>query len=240
MIAKVFAAALAAGAVAACVALVLQMLLTVPLIREAERYETPAPHQHAAASLIQLAHAETAAAPAEAEWQPAEGLQRVALTGVATLTSAVGYALVLLALMLATGSEPTLPRALAWSVGAFAAVGLAPAIGLPPELPGMGEQALGPRQLWWLGTVMGTGLGLYLLAKVRTPLAVAIGLAAIVVPHVIGAPHGDGGGAVPATLAASFAARSIVLSAVFWATLGVALAWAWMRLSRTEPGTAPV
>lgn len=243
MIGKVFSAALAAGFGAACLALLLQALLTMPLIREAERYEGQAPHRHAAA--VRLAHAPTGTAsdavakPGQAEWQPGEGLPRLAFTGVATLASAVGYALVLLALMLASGAEPTLPRALAWGLAGFGAVNLAPAVGLPPELPGMGGEGLGARQLWWLGAVLGTGLGLYLLGVVRTPLAVALGLAAMAAPHLIGTPPTGGESAVPAALAAQFAARSLAIAAVFWAALGLGLGWAWERLGRTEPSPVP-
>ena len=240
MIAKVFSAALAAGALAASIAFVLQVLLTVPLIRQAEAYEQAA-RPHAALSLIHLAHSEHGAgahatASAAAEWQPGEGLPRLALTGVATLASAVGYALVLLALMLAAGAQPTLPRGLAWGIGGFAAVSLAPAVGLPPELPGMGGEGVAGRQLWWLGAALGAGVGLYLIAVVRGRLAAVLGLAAISAPHLLGAPHGGEGGTVPAALAAQFAARSIALSAVFWATLGLTLGWAWTRLDAAEPG----
>jgi cobalt transporter subunit CbtA len=232
MITRVLGTALGAGFVAACVSLLLQVLLTTPLILRAETYEQPHAH-HAAAhtGLVHLAHAEHSTADAADEgWKPAEGLPRTAFTGLATLVGAVGYASLLLAVMLAAGSEPTLRQGLTWALGGFAAVSLAPAVGLPPELPGMGGDALQARQLWWVATALGTGFGLYLLAVIRSPLAILLGLAAIVAPHVIGAPSAGEESGVPPALAAAFAARSIAVSAVFWAVLGLALGWIWSRL----------
>ncbi|MEI2612914.1 MAG: CbtA family protein [Candidatus Promineifilaceae bacterium] len=38
---------------------------------------------------------------------------------------------------------------------------LAPAFGLPPELPGMAAADLGARQVWWCGTALATGVGIF-------------------------------------------------------------------------------
>jgi predicted cobalt transporter CbtA len=51
------------------------------------------------------------------------------------------------------------------------------------------------------------------------PLAVAL----LAAPHLVGAPHpGEGAGTAPPELAAAFAARSLVINALFWALLGLA------------------
>ena len=71
----------------------------------------------------------------------------------------VGYALLLAAVMLALRREPTPQGGLIVGIAGFLAVALAPAIGLPPELPGMGAAPLVLRQAWWLMTVVATGLG---------------------------------------------------------------------------------
>jgi cobalt transporter subunit CbtA len=244
MITRVLGTALGAGFVAACVSLLLQIFLTTPLILRAETYEQAHAHQAAEQTgLIHLSHAEhSTASPsgaADEGWKPAEGLPRTAFTGLATLVGAVGYASLLLAVMLAARSEPTLRQGLTWALGGFAAVSLAPAVGLPPELPGMGGEALQARQLWWVATALGTGFGLYLLAVIRSPLAILLGLAAIVAPHVIGAPSAGEESAVPPALAAAFAARSIAVSAVFWAVLGLATGWIWPRLGEAS-ARAPV
>lgn len=243
---RLLSAALVAGFLAACVASGLQFALTSPLILRAERYEQGGtPHAQGAsdqvASLIVLAHSGHSAegAPAGEEWQPGPGLPRLAFTALATLVSGVGYALLLGAILVADGRRITPGEALRFAVGGFLAASLAPAIGLPPELPGMGGEALELRQAWWVATALATGAGLYLLATRRGALAVALALVLIVAPHLWGAPHaGEGGGALPATMAAQFAARSLAVSFAFWAVLGLAFGWAWEAVARSRAGAA--
>ncbi|MGO4525090.1 CbtA family protein [Microvirga sp. 2MCAF35] len=244
MIARVIKAALVAGFLAACVAATLQTLLTSPLILQAETYEkAAAPEAHAGAGfggLLHLAHVQHAPADSgeEGAWEPGEGLPRIAFTALATLVSGVGYAAILVALILAAGRRFDLQTTLRWAIGGFLAASLAPAVGLPPELPGMGGAHLAERQIWWICTAFGTGLGLYLITNVRHHAAIGIGLIAIVLPHLIGAPHaGAVASDVPAVLAAQFAARSLAVAFAFWATLGLALGWYWTRQEdRTKPG----
>ncbi len=237
MTSRVLSAALAAGFCAALVASLLQAVWTTPLILEAERFE----HHSAAPDLvgarIVLAHEVTAPAqPGEAhaheDWAPQEGLERAAFTALATLVSGVGYALVLLALLLASGAAPTRETCLRWAFAGFVAVNLAPAIGLPPELPGTGGGPLALRQAWWLLTVGATGLGLYLITRMRAPWMIAAGIFALALPHLIGAPHHAEASDIPAGLAAQFATRSLAISLVFWSVLGLALSWAWARQDR--------
>jgi cobalt transporter subunit CbtA len=218
---------------------------------EGERLEHHAVAPDAAGGPIVLAHMTGASAPgriilshdgphapspeahAHDDWAPQEGLERVAFTALASLVSGVGYALVLVALMLAAGAAPTRETCLRWALAGYVAVNLAPAVGLPPELPGMG--AGGPlvlRQAWWALAVAATGLGLYLLAHRRAPWMAAAGLAALALPHLVGAPHGAAASEVPAGLAAQFATRSLAIGLVFWAILGLALSWAWARQER--------
>jgi cobalt transporter subunit CbtA len=237
MILRVLKAALVAGFLAACVAATLQTFLTSPLILRAETYEKAAsPQAHAVGpgGLIHLAHDHHAPADAAEEgsaWEPGEGLPRIAFMALATLVSGVGYASILAALLLAAGREIDPHTALRWAIGGFLAVSLAPAVGLPPELPGMGGAHLAERQIWWVCTALGTGLGLYLITNVRHHAAVGIGFIAIVLPHLIGAPHAAEAGSsdVPAVLAAQFAARSLAVAFAFWSTLGLGLGWYWTR-----------
>ncbi|WP_114945865.1 CbtA family protein [Microvirga calopogonii] len=246
MIVRVLKAALVAGFLAACVAATLQAFLTSPLILQAETHEkASAPEAHAAAwgGLLHLAHSshEPADAADESAWEPGEGFPRIAFTALATLVSGVGYASILAASILAAGRQFDLQTTLRWAIGGFLAASLAPAVGLPPELPGMGGAHLAERQIWWVSTAIGTGLGLYLITNVRHHAALGIGLIAIVLPHLIGAPHAEAAASdVPAVLAAQFAARSLAVAFAFWATLGLALGWYWTRQEkRTESGFLP-
>lgn len=234
MITRLLSAALVAGFLAAVVATGLQLALTSPLIIAAERYETHAALDADDARLpIVLAHSSghdhgDGKAQAEAAWQPGPGLPRMAFTGLATLIGGVGYALLLGAAMLACRREPTPERALAFALAGFAAVALAPALGLPPELPGSEAAPLATRQAWWLMTAAATAMGLYLILIRRAAITILGGLVLIVAPHLAGAPVPPAEtSALPAVLAAQFAARSIGIAFVFWAVIGLAFGWAW-------------
>ncbi|GEP10578.1 CbtA family protein [Methylobacterium gnaphalii] len=232
MIIRLLSAALVAGFLAAVVATGLQFALTSPLILKAEVYEEQAGKQAALASpfagVIIHAHGGEHHEPgAAAEWQPAPGFERMAYTGLATLVGGVGYALLLGAVMLALQRQPTPETGLAFGVAGFLCVALAPAMGLPPELPGMGSAALAVRQVWWLMTALATAVGIYLIAVRRVALTIVGGLVLIVAPHLVGAPFVVEESRLPAALAAQFAARSLGISLVFWAVIGLAYGWAW-------------
>lgn len=243
MIIRLLSAALAAGFFAAAVVTGLELTLTSPLIVAAERYEQQEPsHQAAKALPIVLAHAghDHAAPDAAPEWQPGPGLPRMAFTGLATLVGGVGYAMLLGAVMIACGREPTPQVGLAFAVAGFASVALAPGLGLPPELPGSAAAPLAARQAWWVMTAAATGMGLYLITIRRALITILGGLVLIVTPHVVGAPQApEGASELPAALAAQFAARSLAISFVFWILIGLGLGWAWQAFSRdTQRGTA--
>ena len=58
-----------------------------------------------------------------------------------------------------------------------------------------------------------------------------LGASLIALPHLIGAPHPQTiDSAVPAALAADFAANSLAMMALFWIILGVSLGWAMNRM----------
>lgn len=243
MIKRLLSAAFVAGFLAAVVATGLQFVLTTPLILQAETYETQAasPARSAEGLPIILAHLLPAHGGAdhgheeEADaWQPGEGLPRMAFTGLATLLGGIGYALLLGATLLALRREPTLQTGLALGIAGFAVVALAPAVGLPPELPGMPAAALGERQAWWIATVLASGVGLYLVAVRRSGFAIVAGVALIVAPHLVGAPHAAGESRLPAVLATQFAARSLAISFVLWALIGLFFGWAWRLFGETR------
>ena len=250
MIVRLLSAALVAGFLASVVATGLQLALTSPLILQAETFEGGHSHAHAPsfapASLIVKAHAHghgevgTEGEAKPEEWQPAPGLQRMAFTGLATLIGGVGYALLLAAVMLGLRREPTPRSGLAVGIAGFLAVALAPAIGLPPELPGMGAAPLVLRQTWWVMTVAATGIGLYLIAVRRVPITILGGLVLIVAPHLAGAPQSIDtvSSQVPPAVAAQFVARSLAIGFVFWALIGLAYGWAWGLFGREAGGRA--
>jgi cobalt transporter subunit CbtA len=222
---RLLAIALCAGLAGAIVASAVQMARLWPLILHAETYEAAqAPH----------GHGQEAGAP-EA-WSPADGVERIAYTLAFNLLAAVAFALLLNgAMSLRHGdAPPSLGAGVAWGLAGFATFSLAPAFGLPPELPGMHAAELGARQLWWVATAAATAGGLGLAAFARPAVLRVLGLALIAAPHLVGAPRGGELGSVPGELAAEFAAASLVAACLLWITIGVAsvLARRWLAATR--------
>jgi cobalt transporter subunit CbtA len=249
MIQRVLKAGFLAGLVVGLAVAVLQQFTTSQLILQGEVYEKAAHDHHAALNpptlpIILVHDHGTSAAATEPEqqedegWQPANGWQRVTATSIATVATSIGYALILIAAMLAAGA-PIVPRAaLLWGIAAFAATSLAPALGLSPELPGSAGAPLLSRQLWWVVTALCTGGGIYLLARIEYTSAKIVGVVLILAPHIIGAPPTPKfRSTAPAELAAQFAATSLVVSAVLWALLGLAVGYAWQRVARPQTAT---
>lgn len=256
MLMRLIAAALLAGLVSGLLVSGLQAHFVTPLIVKAESFEGAHSHSHSAEAGAghthaadeaphshdgtDAAHSHEAGHSHDGEWQPSEGFERLAYTALATVGTAIGYALLLGALLLVLNVPLDVRTLIAWGLGAFVATTLAPAIGLAPSLPGTGESPLMPRQLWWFVTAAATGSGLYILSHHwRSALAVAGGLALVALPHVWGAPPAVlTESTVPVQLAAQFAARSIALSLVLWVSLALALAVALARLGETSERTA--
>jgi cobalt transporter subunit CbtA len=121
-------------------------------------------------------------------------------------------------------------RALIWGAAGFASVGLAPAMGLAPELPGAAVADLTMRQLWWMGTAVSTASALWLVLRHRGQATFALAALLLLAPHVIGAPHPEKPmSTVPAELASEFTARSLVLQGVLWLLLSATAGYFWSR-----------
>jgi cobalt transporter subunit CbtA len=112
-------------------------------------------------------------------------------------------------------------------------VALAPALGLPPEIPGSGAAELADRQLWWFFAAGAAAAGLAALLLTRNRMLQIGGVALIALPHIVGAPHPPAfESTAPAELAGHFAAASLVVTAIFWALLGFASGAVYERLAR--------
>ena len=244
MIGRIVLAALIAGIAAGFIYSGIQQVLTTPLILAAEVYETaePAAHDHGTATsetTAATAPAAEVATPAPAheheaeEWAPADGWPRTLSTTLASVIAGAGFALLLAGLSLLTGIPITPRNGLIWGICGFLAFTLAPGAGLSPELPGMPAGDLVARQVWWVATILATGAGILLIAKRRELLWLAAAVALIALPHIIGAPqpltHET---AVPASLAASFAANTIAASAVLWSLIGLFLGLALQKFGK--------
>jgi cobalt transporter subunit CbtA len=209
-------AALLAGTAAGLVLFVYQQVFVVPRLLAAEVYETrqesaekgPASHDHERES---------------SEWKPTEGFERTFFTAVSTVLTGIGFAAVLLSVVSLSGAELNLRRGLLWGVAGFVCFVVSPALGLPPEPPGVPVADLAERQLWWIATAGATAISLFLIVGWRRRwLFLLTGLIVLVLPHTIGAPKAIGEQVVPAVLVREFAIASIVGNGLFWLILGTA------------------
>jgi len=256
MLQRIFASALGAGVAVGLIVAVLQHVALVPLILEAEKYEDgrlTVQHKHAQALPADIG-AQVAIAlpavigsaqahddhPAAAAMPEEDSAWRAVFTFIATTATAVGFALLLVGAYALSGRQVDTREGLLWGMTGFAAFALAPAFGLPPELPGSVAAELTLRQVWWVATMAATVTGIGLLVfmpRALLPRAWAIALAVVllVAPHLIGAPHPhDGAGLVPPELAATFAARSLGVNAVLWGLLGLATGALYARFGRSS------
>ena len=219
----VFAAALA-GLLGGLLITAMQYVSVVPLILEAETFETAAAHDHG--DRDPAAHD-----TAEEAWAPADGLERALYRLAANILMGIGFALLLAAGFALTG-QGGWRTGLYWGLAGFAAFMLAPAIGLPPEVPGAESAPLVERQLWWLGTIAATAGGLALMLLTRSWQWIAAGAALIALPHVIGAPQpAHHGGLAPDSLAREFVVAVLVTGFLFWLALGALSGFFYKRFA---------
>ena len=217
MFQKIFFAAVVSGVIAGLFATAVQSVRVIPLINEAEKFERrepiPIPQTHE-----------------DGSGEEGDGLSRLALTLVSNVVSAIGFALLLVGCFALYG-EVDWRRGIIWGLGGFIVFSLAPAVGLPPELPGVDAASLPHRRLWWILTAAGTASGLALLAFKPGALFKALGVVLIILPHVFGAPHHEAhGGSPPQALMGSFILTALAASAAFWVVLGLCAGYFYGRL----------
>ncbi|MGH8449620.1 CbtA family protein [Pseudomonas sp.] len=213
------------GLLAALLLTLLQSFWVAPLILQAETFEK------APTATEMHEHAEGAAAhthDAEA-WEPENGWQRVLSTTGGNLVVAVGFALMLAGLYTLRAPTRT-AQGLLWGLAGYATFVLAPTLGLPPELPGTAAADLAQRQIWWIGTAASTAVGIALIVFGRSWLLKVLGVAILVVPHVIGAPQPEVHSMLaPEALEAQFKIASQLTNVAFWLALGLISAWLFRR-----------
>lgn len=230
MLTRILAGGLIGGIAGGIVVGAIESVTTTPLILHAEQFEVK---DVASAAQILLVHASDHAAGAAGG-----SLSRTLLTFAATVLVAVGYVWMLLAAMFAKGTEINARSVIPWAVAGFFVTGLAPALGLAPELPGASAAGLEARQIWWIGTAIATALGLAAIFFGRHVIWSIVGVGLIVLPHVIGAPRpAEMESLVPAELAAEFVATSLVVQALIWIVPAVIAGYA---VSRFKPAPQSV
>lgn len=216
--------ALFAGLAAGIIVAALTIFMLVPLLLEAELYET--------GMLIHFGDVTGAMLDIEIE----QDWVRNGMTALFAATIYIGFAFVMVAAMAFAqekGVLITTRGGILWGLAGYAAFQLAPAAGIAPELPGMIAAEITARQIWLVGTIAATATGVAAVVFGKNWLHWGLGLAVLAIPHIIGAPHPEVfGGTVPPELAAEFAGRSLAVGAVGWIVLGVLSAYFWLQENR--------
>ncbi|WP_419905464.1 CbtA family protein [Kiloniella sp.] len=250
MIHRVLFAAIIAGLIGGVFVSFAQMVKVEPLILQAEEYEAVEEPEVAS---VQAAGAATAADTAsehshgggaaagdghhDAEaWGPDDGLERRLFTVGSNIITGVGFALLLCAGIVLRGREVDYKTGILWGLSGFLVFSLLPAIGLPPELPGVEAAGVESRQAWWFLTVGCSAIGLALIIFKEAWAFRVLGIVFIIAPHAIGAPHpAEFGGNVPPAMAAQFAVVSLVTTALFWVVVGGVSGYVFQRQQAADP-----
>ncbi len=234
---RLILAALIAGLCAGIIMGGIQHFRLTPLIAEAELFEkAEVTKDGAKTACVENMPGMKMCNGDKPEWEPKQGLQRTALTTIATMMTGAGFALLLAGVSLVSGLPITKNNGLIWGICGFLTISLAPAAGLAPELPGMPVADLNARQIWWVFTILSTSFGIWLIAakpKSWAPIAAVIAIAA---PQIYGAPIAmPNDTQVPPSLAAEFVAHSLAANAIFWALIGLFVAHAFAYVERKYP-----
>jgi cobalt transporter subunit CbtA len=228
----VFASALA-GLIVGLVVTTAQQLGSVPLILQAEVYEQAAGQTATAETAGQAASAhEHEHDHAAGAWEPADGFERNGLTALFNIIDWIGFGLMLTGLLVLLRRPITWREGFLWGLGGFAAVMLAPGLGLPPELPGIPAAPLGPRQIWWIATVLATATALWLIVFKRSPVAAAVAIVLIAAPHLFGAPRLESVETnVPELLSHQFVVAVTLTTLLSWTLVGGLCGYFYQRFA---------
>ncbi|ARH18784.1 CbtA family protein [Pseudomonas aeruginosa] len=228
MFKRILTTACYTGALAALLLTLLQSVWITPLILQAEVYESAESAHEQAQAHEHGTGAHEHEHDAEA-WTPENGWQRTLSTFGGNLVVAVGFALMLSALY-NLRSPAKAWHGVLWGLAGYAIFCLAPAAGLPPELPGTMAVELTSRQGWWGATALATAVGIALIVFGKHWFLRAIAVVLIAAPHLYGAPQPSHHHALaPDDLQAQFRVASLMVNAVFWIALGGLSSWWYAR-----------
>ena len=212
MFTRIVTSALFAGGAAGLAAGILQWQFVQPVLLHSELYEQ--------GLLTHFGGTLNSTDVALDRLQP----MRDALSIIFTMLLNTGYALTLIALMSIrhqSGDELTPHKGIIWGIAGYVAVHLAPALSLPPEVPGVAAADVELRQIWWVCTVAATSIGLWLIAFSRNITRIIPAIILILLPHLIGAPEANVfTGPAPTEIGALFASRALGIGLASWAVLG--------------------
>jgi cobalt transporter subunit CbtA len=217
MISRLVTSAVFAGAASGLIIALLQFAFVQPVLLHAELYES--------GQLVHFGGTVNSASPE----LPGFDVMRDGLSILFTMMTYSGYALILVAVMSMADQSLVTPRmGMIWGLAGFVAAHLAPAISLPPEVPGVAAADVQLRQIWWFATVAMAAGAMWILAFRFNMYGIAAAALLLLLPHIIGAPQPAAfQGPVPTELGALFAARALGIGLVAWVILGAFCAYFW-------------
>ncbi|MCF6211105.1 MAG: CbtA family protein [Gammaproteobacteria bacterium] len=211
MLRTLLLAALMAGTISGILLTAIQQLQVTPLIVEAETYEPGAGHAQT------HDHATSAAETSGND----ENDQRLLLSLLSNVFAGIGFSL-LVASAITLSNQKGWRKGLLWGGAGFIVFFAAPALGLPPKLPGTTGASLLDQQLWWISTAAASAVGIALLVFSRPRLLKGIGVLILLIPHIAGAPQPEQVYSLaPEFLAQQFVIASAISNATFWLLLGL-------------------
>ena len=236
---RIIFSALCVGILSGLLFSIVQYVGISPIIFAAEQYEMaevePVQSHHHGEGQSSGHHHDSEA------WSPNDGLERNLYTVLSNVLAGIGFAAIVLSIMCLRHSKNqikfSLTKGLMFGLAGYAAFFALPAMGLPPEIPGIEAAPLDNRQAWWLCCVVASGLGIYLIAFTKVIFKM-LGVVLIALPFVVGAPHPEGPEfghseervvAILVDLHQQFIVASGVANLVFWLALGALCAWGLQR-----------
>ncbi len=219
---RILVVALFSGLLGGLVLAGIQHFTVVPMITQAESFESDDGHHD---------HGHSHDHGGE-EWAPEDGAERTFFTFTNSVIVGIGFGLLLTACY-SVRKSVNWKKGILWGLAGFAAFHLAPAIGMLPKLPGDATAPLEQQQLWWVFTVVFTILGLWLIVFQAKPYMKLLGLVLLALPHIVGAPQPETqGGLAPEELRTAFQIASLTSNAIFWIILGAISGFLFNRLEQ--------
>ena len=226
MIKKLILTALLSGIIAGTILTGLQAFKTVPLIHQAEQYESKdliiyskAKHlnnvEHKSKDIHHKGMNE------EDMWSPNDGIERTTYTLISNIVLAIGFSFILLSLYLYINNL-NIKKAIVSGIVGYLVFFALPSLGLHPELPGTLAASLHDRQTWWIDTVLASAIGFLILFFNKNNLFKLMAIFIIALPHIVGAPHSSiHAGTAPFEMLESFEISSFITNGIFWIILSI-------------------
>ncbi|SRR5579875_417499 len=213
MVSCTISTALIAGLFAGLCLFLVQRSLTLPLIHRAQTLEKATSNE---------------SAPDPFASEPMRSLS----TLLGDLFVGIGFGLILIGVFALTGREGWFPGLLFGAAG-FAVFHAAPAMVVPPALPGIDAAPLLLRQIGWLTAVISAGAGFTVIYTAKGP-AKLVGILVLALPPMIFrtvlpiAPAQTSSQAL-AAIDRIFMLRTLASMLTFWLMLGIATGYLFAR-----------